>query len=137
LSAALTKARDLIQARIKEIESERSHLEQALTRLVGRGGNGSGRARGRKAAKPARKLAARGERQRQLVAYLEKNPGSRPTGIAKALDVSSANVQNILRRARDEKVITKDGRGYSLTNSGAQKAPAKKSARRRKRSNAG
>jgi biotin operon repressor len=126
MSNAIAKARELLRERIHQIDTERRQLEDALSKLVGgRHPRGAGTSRQRSA--PAdgasrratqsrrRKVAGRGERQRQLVAHLKGHPGSRPSEIAKALGVSSANVQNVLRNARTEGVVVKRDGGYALS----------------------
>jgi DNA-binding IscR family transcriptional regulator len=63
-------------------------------------------------------VAARGHRRAQLLSHLEQNPGVKPPEIARAMGTSPANVQNVLRSARRDKVVRKNrGGGYRLASS--------------------
>jgi hypothetical protein len=132
---AITTARQMIESRIREIEEETKRLERALAEL-GEGGEGRGprrrASRARRAPRRrARKIAPRGQRREQLLAYLEQNPGARSAEIAKAMETTPANVQNVLRSARRDKVVRKSrGGGYRLvsTAGAAEKREASGSA---------
>jgi MarR family protein len=122
MTDVITNARQMIESRIREIEEETKRLGRALAEL-GEGGEGRGprrRASGaRSAGRRARKIAPRGHRREQLLAHVEKNPGARPAEIAKAMETTPANVQNVLRKARQDGVVRRrsDG-GYELAGSG-------------------
>jgi hypothetical protein len=129
MADALTAAREMIENRIQEIDKETARLRQALAELTG-GGGGRGRrvrgsARKRSSGRRARKIAPRGQRREQLLAHLEKNPGARPAEIAKAMGTTPANVQNVLRKARQEKVVRRRrGGGYALAPPASATTPA-------------
>jgi hypothetical protein len=122
---AITTARQMIESRIREIEEETKRLERALAEL-GEGGEGRGPRRRASRARHAprrraRKIAPRGQRREQLLAYLEQNPGARPAEIAKAMETTPANVQNVLRQARQDEVVWRRSEGgYELAGSGSQ-----------------
>ena len=137
MADAITTAREAIEGRIREIEQEAARLKRALAALVE--DNSSGR-RPRQRSSGARssptthrrKLAPRGRRREQLLAHLEKNPGARPSEIAKAIGTTPANVQNVLRKAREDKVVRRDkGGGYALSTTG------ERASKKRAPSNAG
>jgi hypothetical protein len=120
---AITNARQMIESRIREIEQETARLKRALAEL-GEGGERRGRRRRASGARRSprrrrgRKIAPRGQRREQLLAYLEKNPGARRAEIAKAMGTTPANAHNVLRKARQDKVVRRrsDG-GYELAGS--------------------
>jgi hypothetical protein len=126
MSDAIARAGELLRRRINEIEAERRQLEQALSSLVGRHASQAAvGVRGRSTAVDGasrrrmrsgrRKVAPSGERRRQLMAVLKDHPPSRPSEIAKSLGVSSANVQNVLRKALNDGVVVKRDGSYSLS----------------------
>ena len=103
------------------IEHEMKRLRGAVAELVGgerrptgrRGGSGPRRS----AVRRRRKVAPRGQRREQLLAHLEKNPGAEPSEIARAIGTTPANVQNVLRKAREDEVVRRrSGGGYALAN---------------------
>jgi DNA-directed RNA polymerase specialized sigma24 family protein len=124
MSDSITRAGELLRARIREIDEERPRLERALSQLNPSRPSSQSRQRrstparqsatGRAARSTKRKIAPAGQRQRQLVEYLRQHPGARPTEIAGALGVTPSNVQNILRQARNQRLVAKEGNGYRL-----------------------
>jgi DNA-binding transcriptional ArsR family regulator len=124
---AITTARNAIEGRIQEIEEEAARLRSALAALVeGASKRGNVQRQG-SASRPSarrRKVAPPGRRREQLLSHLEKNPGAKPSEIAKAIGATPANVQNVLRKAREDKLIRRNrGGGYAL--SARPKAPPK------------
>jgi hypothetical protein len=125
-------ARNLIQARLDDLDSEAKQLERALASL----GEGSGRSRrpGRPrkdtaatstSPKPkpkrraprrrkATKRAPRGQRREQLLAAIDAGPGSRPSELAKTMKVKPTQVHALLAKLLAEKLIVKRGGGYAL-----------------------
>jgi hypothetical protein len=112
--------RDLLQARLHELEGERQAIERALAAL---GGTGPRRRRpGRsKVAKPRRQKsksradgksgrAPRGARRAQILEELGRSPGSSPSQIGKAIGVSSSQVSSQLKKAEAEGLVVKKGR---------------------------
>ena len=94
-------------------------LRGAVAELVGgerrptgrRGGSGPRRS----AVRRRRKVAPRGQRREQLLAHLEKNPGAEPSEIARAIRTTPANVQNVLRKAREDELgRRRSGGGYAF-----------------------
>jgi hypothetical protein len=126
---AITTARQMIESRIREIEEEAARLKGALAELAGGSGGRGARRRGSGAAKSSgrrgRKIAARGQRREQLLALLERSPGAKPAKIAKAMGTTPANVQNVLRKAREDKVVRRRrGGGYALAERAGSRASA-------------
>jgi len=114
---AITTAREVIESRIKEIEEETARLKRALGGLVEGEGARRPRRRSSGSGRGARrgKIAPRGWRREELLAHLEKNPGARPAEIARAMGTTPANVHNVLRKARQDKVVRRSpGGGYAL-----------------------
>jgi hypothetical protein len=119
MADAINTAREAIESRIKEIEQEVQRLRGALAELVGGDRTPTARRRGsrprRSGTRRRRKVAPRGQRREQLLAHLEQNPGAKPAEIARAMGTTPANVQNVLRKARQDKVVRRRrGGGYAL-----------------------
>jgi MarR family protein len=134
MADAITKARQMIESRTREIEQELKRLRGAVAELVEgdrepaarRGGSGPRRSARRR----RRKLAPRGQRREQLLAHLEQNPGAKPAEIARAMGTTPTNVQNVLRKARQDKVVRRRrGGGYALASGSRSPAPAGASTR--------
>jgi DNA-binding MarR family transcriptional regulator len=104
--SAIDDAIVALRTELSELDSERKRLENALAALTGPATSKRKRTNSR---------APKGQRQDQLLKYLKKNPGARPSEAAKALGISPSNVQAVIRKARDEKRIKKSGKGYALT----------------------
>lgn len=125
MTDTIDQAGELLRQRLREVEEEHAQLTRALEALGGGGSSrrrgsrassaSSGRAsRGRRRSSGRRQIAPAGQRRQELIAYLTENPGARPVDIAKALNVTAANVQNVLRKALSEGVVEKKGRVYSV-----------------------
>ena len=117
----------VIRERIAEIDFEKRQLEAVLAELTGERGT---RRRGRPGTSTSRrtpkaKRAKPGERQKQVLAHLEKNPGARPTDIASAIETSPNQVHAVIAKLRKEKLVRKRGKGYGL----ARAATSPRSAR--------
>lgn len=125
MTDTIDKAGELLRQRLREVEEEHAQLTKALEALGGstsgsrrrgpRTAPSSGRtSRGRRRSSGRRQIAPAGQRREELIKYLTANPGARPVDIAKALNVTAANVQNVLRKALSDGVIEKQGRVYSV-----------------------
>jgi hypothetical protein len=119
MADAINAARAAIESRIEEIEEETERLKGVLAELVGGDQRAAGRRGGlrsrRSAGRRRRKVAPRGQRREQLVAHLERNPGAKPSEIARAIGTTPANVQNVLRKARQDNLVRRRGDGgYTL-----------------------
>lgn len=113
----IDRVRDLIQARLRELQAEIEQLEQGLRDLAGAdGARPSSRARRRKAPRrrPA-KRAPRGQRRQQFLAAVEKNPGAKASEIAKQLGISTNQAHTLARRLQKDHTIRKSGKGYRIT----------------------
>lgn len=120
-------ARNLIQSRLTDLAAEVKHLERALVGLgdgtARKHRRGRPRKSGQAAAAPPRrkrvprkggKRAPRGQRREQLLAAIKATPGARPSDLAKAIGVKPTQVHALIAKARAEKLISKQGKGYAL-----------------------
>jgi sugar-specific transcriptional regulator TrmB len=119
--------RNLIDTRLSEIEDEAGRLQRALEHLeprrrrgrpAGSAGRRGSKAQGRPPAKvprlPKAKRAARGERQRQLVAAIKKMPGASPGELADAIEVGSTQAHRMIRSLEGKGTIKKKGQGFKV-----------------------
>jgi hypothetical protein len=104
---ALDRTRRLIEDELHELEAQAKRLRDVLTHL--------GREDGRKPARtPARrtgKRAPRGQRQRQLLASIEKHPDFKPSEHAKAIKASPNQVYGLATKLQKEGKVTKTAKG--------------------------
>ena len=126
MTDTIDQAGELLRQRLREVEEEHAQLTKALEALGDstsggrrrrgpRNASSPGRtSRGRRRSSGRRQIAPAGQRREELIKYLTANPGARPVDIAKALNVTAANVQNVLRKALSDGVIEKQGRVYSV-----------------------
>jgi DNA-binding transcriptional ArsR family regulator len=125
----ITAARQAIDGRVREIETELARLREVVATLLE--GDRALPTRRRRRASPSRRrrtLAPRGRRREQLLSHLEKSPGAKPSEIAEAIGTTPANVHHILRRAREDKLVRKDrGGGYRLSSAAMTPGSAKPS----------
>lgn len=117
----------VIRERIAEIDSEKRHLEAVLAELTG---EPRSRRRRRRATSTSRrtskaKRAKPGDRPKQVLAHLEKNPGARASEIAGAINASPNQVHAVIAKLRKEKLVKNSGEGYGL----ARAAKSSKSAK--------
>jgi len=125
----LEQARDLLAKRLEELDGEREQLIAAIAQL-------DGAAKGSSAAAPAskrrsssrrrsssktttrgtrRKRAPRGERESQLLASIEANPGYRVSDHAREVGVKPQQLYPILNRLKSENKITKKDDKFVIT----------------------
>jgi len=111
----LDSAADLIREQLRKLDAERARLENALRSLTDHDGSSAKRSRKRAGPRKApAKRAKRGQRREQLLAALKKNPGSTPSELAREVGTSPSQVSTLLRKARQEKLVSKRGSKYSL-----------------------
>ncbi len=118
MSKTIDAARKLIAERLSELEAEARQLQRALKNM------GEGDHSRSATPKPRRKRAAgkrrrrsqapRGRRREQLLAAIKARPGARPSELAGEIGVSPSQVHGLIRKARTEKLIVKEGAGYTL-----------------------
>lgn len=126
MNDTVTRAREMITARLSEIDTERARLERALKALEGRSApsataarpTGTGSRRGRRGSRRARP----GERDDQLLASIQKNPKHRVSDHARELGVSPQQLYPVLRRLQKKSLIKRGGRSFVAK--GKQKAGA-------------
>ena len=114
---AIDHARELIQSRLAELDTEAKDLERALVSLGEKVARRSGRPRKASAVKHRRKTggrAPRGQRREQLLAAIKANPGARPAELAREVGISANQVHGLIKKARAEKLVVKKGKGYAL-----------------------
>ena len=125
----LEQARDLLAKRLEELDGEREQLIAAIAQLDG-AAKGSGAAapaskrrsssRRRSSSKTTtrgtrRKRAPRGERESQLLASIEANPGYRVSDHAREVGVKPQQLYPILNRLKSENKITKKDDKFVIT----------------------
>ena len=119
MSETTEQARALLDARLEEIHAEAERLQRALESFTGAPANG-GRAvsprRGSRTAahRPRGRRAARGERQVQLLAQLERSPGATSAELARAIGVAPSQASVLVAKAKAQKLIVRSGDGYAL-----------------------
>ena len=84
------------------------------------------------AVRATRGAARRGERPRQVLAHLERNPGARPSEIASAIKALPNQVHSVIAKLRTDKLVRKHGKGYGLARSAKASTQAKSPARTRR-----
>ena len=116
-SATVDEAANLIRARIKELDSERTQLERALASLTGgrEGRRGPGRPRGTSGSGTTRKRRRRrgGTRADQAVKLIADNPGITASQIAERMKIKPNYLYRVLAGLEREGRVKKDGRAYS------------------------
>jgi hypothetical protein len=119
MSETTERVRALLNGRLEEIHAEAERLQRALESLTGAPANGRGTTsprRGSRAAahRPRGRRAARGERQAQLLAELERSPGATSAELARAIGVASSQASVLVAKAKAQKLIVLSGDGYAL-----------------------
>jgi len=117
-SKTVEDAAALIRERIKEIDSERSQLERALSSLTGgrQGRRGPGRPPGSGGAASGRgrkRGRRRNTRSDQAVKLIQANPGISASEVAKRLKIKPNYMYRVLGDLQKEGRVKKDGRSYS------------------------
>lgn len=118
MAETIDAAQKLITDRLRSIEEEASRLRRALDALGPAERSRSPRSEPRRSKAPGnrrrRSSPKRGERGEQLLAAIGASPGSRPADLAREMGIGPSQVHALLRRARDEGKIVKNGSGYEL-----------------------
>lgn len=118
----IESARNLIEARLCELDTEAKDLAQALQSLGGKAPTKRGRphrkaaARRKSPARPKRTAARapRGQRREQFLAALKKSPGAKAAEIAKELGISANQAYTLAKRLHNDGTIRKSGKGYKV-----------------------
>ena len=111
----VSQAANLLRARIRELDSERSQLERALASLTdGRPGR---RRPGRPPGSTGRTTTRRRRRRRntrsdQAVKLVVANPGISASEIAKKMKIKPNYLSRVLGDLEKEGRVRKDGRAY-------------------------
>ncbi|HYC81826.1 MAG TPA: helix-turn-helix domain-containing protein [Solirubrobacterales bacterium] len=118
MSNPIESACKLITNRLDAIEVEAGQLRRALENLPA--GNSPEfrspmKPRGKRSApNRQRRQAPRGKRREQLLAAIKAKPGARPSELAAEIGIAPGQVSALLAKAREEKLVAKDGAGYVL-----------------------
>jgi hypothetical protein len=107
----LDRARKAIETQLRELEDEARRLRDALASLDHH------RLRGRRPPTTRRstaRRAPRGQRQKQFLAAVKKNPGTPVSQIAKDMGVAPNQLYPIARRLHEKGEIRKQGKGYTV-----------------------
>jgi hypothetical protein len=114
-STALDQARDLIEARLRELDDERARLERALADLSG-GRRRPGRPRGSTSATTRRSGRRRGRRRGtradEAVKLVKQNPGISAGEVAKRMGIAPNYVYRVMGELEKGGRVRKDGRSY-------------------------
>jgi hypothetical protein len=118
LSNTLDQARNLIEARLRELDEERAKLERALGNLTGGrvGRRRPGRPRG-STSSATRTRGRRGGRRRgtradQAERLVKNNPGITAGEVAKRMGIAPNYVYRVMSELQKEGRVRKDGRAY-------------------------
>lgn len=118
VTGAVDQARELLRARIRELEGELSKLQRALSSLTdGRQGRrGPGRPRGSGATSRTtapRRKRRRGTRADQAVRLIKANPGISASEVAKKMRIKPNYLYRVLGDLQKEGRVKKSGRSYT------------------------
>ena len=129
-SKVLDEARDLVVARLAELDDERKRLERALAELGGKAARKAGRRPGRPkgstssrstsrkstgAKKGRRRKRRGGTRADQAVTLIKQNPGISASEIAKSMKIKPNYLYRVLSDLEKQKRVKKKGRTYSAS----------------------
>ncbi|MGZ3387029.1 MAG: MarR family transcriptional regulator [Isosphaeraceae bacterium] len=122
MSETIQRVRDLIEARLLELNEEAKRLEKAVEDF---GSDGLGaarrrrlhgkRARSKRRGSRHQRRAQRGQRSGEFLAELEENPGATTSDLAKQIGVSPSQASGLARQLRHKGLVRKSGKGYRLT----------------------
>ena len=88
----------LIRRRLAELNEERGRLEKALAALGEQDSPQSPPSPTRRSRRSSGKRAARGQREKQLLAEIKKNPGAPVAGMARAIGVPPQQLYPLTKR---------------------------------------
>ena len=117
-SKTVDEAASMIRERIKELDSERSQLERALSSLTGgrEGRRGPGRPRGSGATKNSggrKRGRRRNTRSDQAVKLIQENPGISASEVAKRMRIKPNYMYRVLGDLQKQGLVEKNGRAYT------------------------
>lgn len=108
---SIDKAKELMEARLVELEEERAKIKNALAVLGKQNGVAPSKHRVRRTRRTV-KRAGRGARQVQFLNVITKHPGEPIGEIARRMGVRPQQVYPIARRLSDRGAIAKLNGGY-------------------------
>ena len=118
VSSAVSEATELLRARLRELDAERTKVERALASLTGgaEGRRGPGRPRGAAATatstyKPRRRRRG-GTRAEHAVKLIGQKPGITASEIARQLKIKPNYMYRVLSDLQKGGQVRKQGRGY-------------------------
>ena len=115
-TGAVREAADLLRARIRELDAERSKLERALASLTdgreGKRGPGRPRGSGSGGGTPRRRRRRGGTRAEHAVKLIAKQPGISASEIARELKIKPNYMYRVLNDLQKDGKVKKDGRAY-------------------------
>ena len=118
MSDAIEDARRVIETRLGEIEDEVAELRDALTSLGASAGlsgrvNRSARGTSRTGRRKGRRRAPRGQRQKQVLEAVRKQPGATAADLGRAIGISTNQAYALCKRMLKSGELKKKGKGYT------------------------
>lgn len=114
-SNVLDEAKDLIEARLAELNDERKRLERALADITG-SRRGPGRPRGSRSARSGsgkgRRRRKGGTRAEHALKAVGDSPGATAGEIAKKLGIKPNYMYRVMGELEKDGKVRKQGRGY-------------------------
>jgi predicted HTH transcriptional regulator len=113
MATVLDEAREMIVARIAELDAESESLNRALKELGGKATNKRGRPAGKASkAKPRRRRKGGPSRGEQAVKLIAENPGISASEIAAKMKIKPNYMYRVLSDETKRGTIKKKGRDY-------------------------
>jgi DNA replicative helicase MCM subunit Mcm2 (Cdc46/Mcm family) len=112
----IAQVRNLLEARLREVEREARQLAESLRALDGhRPRRGRRKRRGLKATRHATKRRApRGRRREQFLAVVKATPDATASEVAKQIGISPSQAAGVARQLVESGEILTVGKGYRL-----------------------
>lgn len=114
MGETVEKAREVLTSALAALDQEERRLSGALEQLQpGKRRVGSNAGKAPAPRRPAKRAPA-GQRQKQLLDAVAKNPGAPVPELAATIGISSTQAYGLVRSAKSKKLIVKDGKGFAL-----------------------
>jgi hypothetical protein len=118
MSETIESLRRLISKRLGEVNEEIKDLERAVASMEEGTRSSAPKLNSRRNSSARKRRAGsrakRGQRRAELLAAIKAKPGSRPAELADEIGIPPGQLSALLAKAKAEKLIVKNGRGYEL-----------------------